>query len=698
MRTIRAAWLLLVTPVVSGCAGLLEGEGEPATRQASAQSCAPATGSPCSFAGLSVPSGASLTAYQAATVPAGQSCASEIRTCTNGSLSGSFSSRSCGPSVATGAGIPATILNGLREGGVNLVFGWYVPEDFQPNQFDADLPVIKAKGGGHVRLVISMDVLEDGESGALRQDRWQELKAFVGRAKAAGLVTIIDNHNTGLHNPDGTWTENYMGRLDDAGVRARHVSLMSALAAKIYQELDRGWVILQPANEPIDGTFWYSHQDVLMPALRKSCPDCVLFALAHNWQTVGTTIWSLKPSQTSWWDSRMIVDLHLYVPLALTHCSYPGQPNTCGGKQWPGIYTDWLPASGTQFSGLWNKELLESELGKLWQWQASHGDVPLHFSEIGTTAALDDAPRSAYLTDLISILAARGVGWSCYEWSQNFGIASAPKTLQACLGPSAPVVAGGGAPCSFAGTTVASGASVTAYAAASVPAGQSCLSEVRTCSDGVLSGSHAHAFCQVATEPGCAFGPTCIASGATVIAYQSATVPAGQSCTSEVRACSAGTLSGSFAFASCSVGVPQSDAGAPTADAVVAKEAGPGSTVEIHAAGTQGSGDYPRMRLLVKGIAVASFRVTPFQPGTWSGPTQVYTHKHPGKLSAKDLRVQFYNDANGRDLFVDRIIVDGQSYESEAPTTFSFGSWGANGCGPGYKRSEWLHCNGYFQY
>ncbi|MBU4142683.1 hypothetical protein KJ590_01635, partial [Patescibacteria group bacterium] len=45
--------------------------------------------------GTSLASGSSVTAYSASSVPCGSTCASQTRTCTNGSLSGSYTSQSC---------------------------------------------------------------------------------------------------------------------------------------------------------------------------------------------------------------------------------------------------------------------------------------------------------------------------------------------------------------------------------------------------------------------------------------------------------------------------------------------------------------------------------------------------------------------------------------------------------------------------
>lgn len=51
-----------------------------------------------------------------------------------------------------------------------------------------------------------------------------------------------------------------------------------------------------------------------------------------------------------------------------------------------------------------------------------------------------------------------------------------------------------------------------------------------------------------------------------------------------------------------------------------------------------------------------------------------------------------------RNLYVDKITVDGGVYESEDPETYSKGVKTVFGCGKGYRKSEVLSCNGYFQY
>ena len=59
--------------------------------------------STCSFSGQTVSSGSSVLAYQSASVPAGQACVSQNRTCTNGQLSGNYAFSSC--SVGSGTSV-----------------------------------------------------------------------------------------------------------------------------------------------------------------------------------------------------------------------------------------------------------------------------------------------------------------------------------------------------------------------------------------------------------------------------------------------------------------------------------------------------------------------------------------------------------------------------------------------------------------
>jgi peptidoglycan hydrolase-like protein with peptidoglycan-binding domain len=126
-------------------------------------------------------------------------------------------------------------------------------------------------------------------------------------------------------------------------------------------------------------------------------------------------------------------------------------------------------------------------------------------------------------------------------------------------------VVGQPAACSFNNQSVANAASVTAYQSSTVAFGSQCVSQSRTCTNGTLSGSYQYPSCSVQQAAFCTFNGQTVANGASVTVYQNATVPNGQQCVSQQRTCSNGTLSGSYGYAACSVNMPTVTAVSPIA-------------------------------------------------------------------------------------------------------------------------------------
>lgn len=100
------------------------------------------------------------------------------------------------------------------------------------------------------------------------------------------------------------------------------------------------------------------------------------------------------------------------------------------------------------------------------------------------------------------------------------------------------------------GGTIASGASATAYASDWVQYGGSCAAQTRACNNGTLSGSYNYSSCSPLSGASCSlpWGGS-IADGSSVEAYQAET---SSNCSSQVRSCSDGYLSGSYQYFSCS--------------------------------------------------------------------------------------------------------------------------------------------------
>ncbi len=124
-----------------------------------------------------------------------------------------------------------------------------------------------------------------------------------------------------------------------------------------------------------------------------------------------------------------------------------------------------------------------------------------------------------------------------------------------------------------------------------------------------------------------------------------------------------------------------------------------GSTITVHAAGATGE---EQMELQIDGQSVATWNNIggDYNDRVFSS----FTYQHSEIVDASRIRVAFTNDgatANGadRNLKVDNIVVDGRTYESEAATVYSTGTWTVDdGCTPGFKQSEELHCGGYLQF
>lgn len=114
------------------------------------------------------------------------------------------------------------------------------------------------------------------------------------------------------------------------------------------------------------------------------------------------------------------------------------------------------------------------------------------------------------------------------------------------------------ASCLFNGQTIAHGQSVKAFFSSIVEAGATCKSESRVCTNGVLSGTAPFASCDVKPYASCLFNGRTIPHGDSVVAYLNLSVPYGQTCSSQLRSCINGSLTGSYGHPSCYVENPKS--------------------------------------------------------------------------------------------------------------------------------------------
>jgi hypothetical protein len=120
------------------------------------------------------------------------------------------------------------------------------------------------------------------------------------------------------------------------------------------------------------------------------------------------------------------------------------------------------------------------------------------------------------------------------------------------------------------------------------------------------------------------------------------------------------------------------------------------SKISIYALGTQAGSQYPTMTLLINNETKTIFYNV-------VNTIRTFTYESPIKINPSQVKIAFINDyyntrmKEDRNLRVDKIIIDNITYQSE--DFYSTGTHNKySGCKSGYKNSDWLHCNGYFDF
>jgi len=168
----------------------------------------------CTFNGQSVANGQSVTAYQSSSVAYGSACASETRTCTKGTLSGSYQNTSCsvanlgqlivGPSSHVVVMEYETWFNPLWNAS-GQVFGYYEPLLKSSNVsqgYDSSDPLIIDQ---HVKWLtaLGVDAVIDEQSngGPCAYGDAQMCAQFLGnQSSVVGYTAIINAINQGAFN------------------------------------------------------------------------------------------------------------------------------------------------------------------------------------------------------------------------------------------------------------------------------------------------------------------------------------------------------------------------------------------------------------------------------------------------------------------------------------------------------------------
>lgn len=110
-----------------------------------------------------------------------------------------------------------------------------------------------------------------------------------------------------------------------------------------------------------------------------------------------------------------------------------------------------------------------------------------------------------------------------------------------------------------------------------------------------------------------------------------------------------------------------------------------------------------QMRLVVNDQVVATWNNIGGNANT--GVFATYTFAVASSVTADQVRIEFTNDVYDpvrgidRNLRIDRIVLNGTTIQTESPQVFSTGTWlPEDQIVAGFRRSEYLHASGYFQF
>ena len=124
------------------------------------------------------------------------------------------------------------------------------------------------------------------------------------------------------------------------------------------------------------------------------------------------------------------------------------------------------------------------------------------------------------------------------------------------------------------------------------------------------------------------------------------------------------------------------------------------SSVQVFAAGTTGT---ESLDLRINDVVVSTFENVGGDAS--NRQFQQLTFDTPQNITAGEVRLEFTNDlfrpedGFDRNIVIDRIVVDGVTFETESPSTFSTGVFRDGGVtDPGFLQTETLNINGSFFY
>jgi endoglucanase len=303
----------------------------------------------------------------------------------------------------------------------------YTREHFQSHTTAQDIALMKAIGFDHVRLSVNpQPMFRYGHADAIPTDYLGYLDAAVKMILDQGLAVVIDIH------PESDFKTKLAN--DDQFVE-QFTDFWRALALH-YSKLDPNLVFFEILNEPEvrDRYRWLGIQTKLVAAIREGAPQHTIIAAGAKWSADDELLF-LEPLR----DPNVIYTFHFYEPHVFTH-----QGATWGVNFWHAVARLPYPSNRESAEKVaaqvpdeinrlyvlrygmehWDADRIDAEITQVAEW-AKRRNVPIVCNEFGVYRNYADPDdRAAWIRDVRSSLERHGMGWTMWDYSGGFGVAT----------------------------------------------------------------------------------------------------------------------------------------------------------------------------------------------------------------------------------------------------------------------------------
>ena len=235
----------------------------------------------------------------------------------------------------------------------------------------------------------------------------QRVESVVDKLLAKGLVVVVNMHH--YRQLDGDRLDPGELAVAPAAVDVRFVMLWDQIARR-FQGRDAR-LVFELYNEPhgrMNGEPWNVLAARALGVVRKTNPDRIVVIGPTSWNSPSDLRLLRLPN-----DSNLIATIHNYAPFAFTH----------QGAEWVNPV---LPVGVICCSPSQEAEMTAPlDVAKTW---SVANRYPVFVGEFGAYSRADDASRIAFNRTMRSIVEARNMTWTYWEFAAGFGVYD-PATL-----------------------------------------------------------------------------------------------------------------------------------------------------------------------------------------------------------------------------------------------------------------------------